>query len=271
MQLSVIIVNYNVKFFLEQCLHSLILATENITTEIFVIDNNSSDGSQAYLGNRFPSVHFTWLNKNIGFGKASNSALPDATGDYILFLNPDTLLAEDSLQKALAFAQQQKKAGAIGVRMMDGAGDFLPESKRMYPTPSAAFFKLTGLQSLFSKNRFFSKYYAGQLGEEVTGEVDILPGAFMLLSRNAITITRGFDENFFMYGEDIDISYRLLQAGFTNYYLGDVNIIHFKGESTQKKNYSYHKNFYGAMRLFVNKHEQGVIKLFSQVGILLGH
>ena len=254
MQLSVIIVNYNVKYFLEHCLMSVIKACKEIDAEIFVVDNNSNDGSNEYLAPKFPSIKFYWNKTNIGFGRANNSVLKDAKGDYILFLNPDTIVPEECFKKCISFFQSHNDCGALGVRMIDGSGAFLKESKRCLPTPLAGFFKMIGLTSIFPESSFFAKYYAGHLPKDENNKVEVLAGAFMMLHKKAIEITAGFDEAFFMYGEDIDLSYRITKAGLRNYYLGETTIIHFKGESTQKKNSAYAKHFYGAMKLFVDKH-----------------
>lgn len=254
MQLSVIIVNFNVKYFLEHCLLSVVKACKDIDAEIFVVDNDSNDGSEEYLTQKFPSVKFYWNKTNLGFGRANNSVLKYAKGDYILFLNPDTILPEDCFTKCISFFQSHNNCGAIGVRMIDGCGLFLKESKRYLPTPLAGLFKMIGLTSMFPESSFFAKYYAGYLPEHENNKVEVLAGAFMMLHKKAIEITAGFDEAFFMYGEDIDLSYRVTKAGLCNYYLGETTIIHFKGESTQKKDSSYVKHFYGAMQLFVDKH-----------------
>ncbi len=254
MQLSIIIVNYNVKYFLEHCLLSVIKACKEIEAEIFVVDNNSTDGSEAYLTPKFPTVKFTWNNKNLGFGKASNSVLKDTTGDYVLFLNPDTIVPEDCFTKCISFFNAYANCGALGVRMIDGSGNFLKESKRCLPTPIAGLFKMIGITSALPNSSFFAKYYAGNLPEKENNKVEVLAGAFMMLSKKAIELTKGFDESFFMYGEDIDLSFSVTKAGLQNYYLGETTIIHFKGESTQKKDASYIKHFYGAMQLFIDKH-----------------
>ena len=256
MLLSIIIVNYNVKFFLEHCLLSVIKACKEIDAEIFVVDNNSSDGSEAYLSPKFPSVKFYWNKTNLGFGKANNSVLKDAKGDYILFLNPDTIVPEDCFIKCISFFRSHADCGALGVRMIDGSGHFLKESKRCLPTGSAGLFKMIGLTNAFPNSSFFAKYYAGHLPEKENNKVEVLAGAFMMLSKTAIEITKGFDETFFMYGEDIDLSYSVTKAGLLNYYFGETTILHFKGESTQKKDAAYIKHFYGAMQLFVDKHFQ---------------
>jgi GT2 family glycosyltransferase len=254
MQLSIIIVNYNVKFFLEHCLLSVLKACKEIKAEIIVVDNNSIDGSKEYLTPKFPAVKFIWNNINVGFGKANNSAVSLAQGDYILFLNPDTILPEDCFEKCLSFFEKNRDCGAVGVRMIDGSGAFLKESKRCLPTPPAGLFKMINLTNAFPESSVFAKYYAGHLAEKENNKVEILAGAFMMLSKKAIKITRGFDEAFFMYGEDIDLSYRIMKCHLQNYYLGEITILHFKGESTQKKNEEYRKHFYGAMKLFIDKH-----------------
>lgn len=271
MQLSVIIVNYNVKYFLEQCLYSVLKATKDIAAEIIVMDNNSTDGSKEWLQPKFPTVNFVWQNTNDGFGVANNKALKLAKGDYILFLNPDTIIAEDSLQLCLEQMQQNKIFGALGVPMIDGAGCFLKESKRGLPTPSASFYKLSGLIKLFPRSKKIAAYYAGHLKEKESKEVDVLAGAFMMLSRKAIEKTNGFDEDFFMYGEDVDLCYRIQKAGLKNYYFAGTCIIHFKGESTQKLSPQYNKHFYGAMQLFVQKHfaDKKATVFFSKLGVVL--
>lgn len=254
MQLSIIIVNYNVQFFLEQSLCSVAKAIQHIEAEVFVVDNASSDNSKQYLTPKFPWVKFKWNPNNDGFSKANNSVLKEATGEYILFLNPDTILPEEALQKCLQFLKQQPNAGALGVRMIDGSGRFLKESKRGLPTPFSSFCKMAGLSFLFPNSPLFADYYQGHLPENQTHATPVLAGAFMMLSKKAVAATQGFDEQFFMYGEDVDLSYRLSEAGFTNYYFSDTTILHFKGESTQKLSAKYYQHFYGAMQLFVNKH-----------------
>lgn len=254
MQLSIIIVSYNVKYFTEQCICSVQKAIVGIDAEIIVIDNNSTDGSREWLEPKFPTVQFIWQNTNDGFGKANNKALLKAGGDCILFLNPDTIIAEDSLQLCLHQMQQDKGIGALGVRMIDGSGKFLQESKRGFPSAWASFYKMSGLTKLFPRSKKFAAYYAGHLPQQQSHRVDVLAGAFMMLSRKAIEATKGFDEDFFMYGEDVDLSYRIQKAGMKNYYFADTTIIHFKGESTQKRSATYNQHFYGAMKLFVQKH-----------------
>ncbi|MEO6356235.1 MAG: glycosyltransferase family 2 protein, partial [Ferruginibacter sp.] len=234
MQLSVIIVNYNVKYFTEQCLYSVVKACKNIEAEIFVVDNHSTDGSYDYLSNKFANVHFIWNRKNTGFAKANNVALQKASGEYVLFLNPDTIVPEDCFEKCVAFYRQQKNIGAMGIRMIDGKGEFLRESKRGIPSISTSFFKLSGLAALFPRSRTFARYYIGNMPNNVNQPVPVLSGAFMMAERKIINSVQGFDETFFMYGEDIDLSYRIQKAGYNNYYFSESTIIHFKGESTKK-------------------------------------
>lgn len=254
MQLSIIIVNYNVKYFLEQCLQSVLLATKNCTAEIFVVDNNSTDGSKQFLEPLFKEVHFIWLPKNIGFAKANNIALAKTSGDYILFLNPDTIVAEDSFEKTIAFLQNNAAIGALGVKMIDGSGQFLKESKRAFPSPSISLFKILGLANLFPKSKLFAKYHMGHLSVNENNEVDVLAGAFMLVPKVVLNVVGSFDEAFFMYGEDVDLSYRIQKAGYKNYYFAKTTILHFKGESTKKGSLNYVRLFYKAMNLFVHKH-----------------
>ena len=239
---------------MEQCLHSVAKAISGIDAEVFVVDNASSDNSQQYLAPQFKWVTFKWNTTNVGFSKANNSVLQEATGEYILFLNPDTIIAEDTLRKCLNFLKQQPSAGALGVHMLDGAGRFLKESKRGLPTPFSSFCKMTNLSFLFPTSSLLADYYQGHLPENETRPIPVLAGAFLMITKKALAATRGFDEQFFMYGEDVDLSYRLTMAGFVNYFFADTSIIHFKGESTQKLSPSYQQHFYGAMRMFVNKH-----------------
>ena len=259
-RISIIIVSYNVKYFLEQCLCSVMEAIEEWSMtgsqwkgEVFVVDNNSADGSIEYLENRFPSVQFIANKENAGFSKANNQALKFAKGEYILFLNPDTILPEDFLLRCIQFMKAHPHVGALGARMIDGTGKFLRESKRGFPTPWASFCKLFGLAALFPKSKVFAQYYLGHIDENTSHEVEALSGACMMVRREAIDKTGGFDERFFMYAEDIDLSYQISQLGYKNFYLADLTIIHFKGESTRKDS-QYVKLFYNAMIGFVEKH-----------------
>ena len=257
LMLSIVIVNYNVKYFLEQCLYSLRKTISGIPTEIIVVDNQSTDGSIEYLKHRFPEVQFVVNDINDGFAKASNKGLGFSHGRYILFLNPDTLLSENTLEKCISFFEFNKDAGALGVKMIDGSGKFLKESKRSFPSPSTSFYKLFGLSRLFPRSKIFSRYYAGHLDKNKNHEVDVLAGAFMLIRKEVADKLAGFDEDFFMYGEDIDLSYRIQESGYKNYYLAETEIIHFKGESTRRGSLNYVRMFYTAMSIFVKKHYGG--------------
>ncbi len=257
MTVSIIIVNYNVKFFLEQCLYSIKKSTQCIESEIIVVDNNSADDSICYLQQIFQDVLFIKNERNEGFAKACNKGLQHANGKYILFLNPDTLVAEDTIKKTLRFFDQHEDAGAAGVRMIDGSGNFLKESKRSFPSPFTSLYKLFGLARLFPHSKFFNRYHLGHLNENENHEADVLAGAFMMIRKDVLDKVGPFDENFFMYGEDIDLSYRIQQAGLKNYYVAETAIIHFKGESTQKGSFNYVRMFYNAMRIFVRKHYGG--------------
>ena len=253
LKLSIIIVNYNVKYFVEKCLQSVLQATSKIEHEIFVIDNASQDGSKNYLSGKFPSVQFRWNETNVGFAKANNSVLTETKGDYILFLNPDTILEADCFDKCFSFIDEHKDCGALGVRMIDGDGVFLKESKRGDPSIAASFFKMVGLSNLFPTLSFFSKYYAGHINEFDNQPVEVLSGAFFMITKNSLEIVKGFDEDYFMYGEDIDLSIRIRDAGFKNYYFSGTTITHFKGESSKKSDLITNKYFYGAMKIFVEK------------------
>lgn len=255
--LSVIIVNYNVKYFLEQCLYSVTKAIGGIKAEVIVVDNCSADGSLAYLQPRFPAVTFLENQINSGFGKACNRGLQVASGDYILFLNPDTLVAEDSFAICLQFFKTHPDCGALGVKMIDGSGRFLKESKRAFPSPLTSLFKLSGLSYLFPTSKLFSRYHLGHLSAEQNHEVDVLAGAFLLTRKDVLENVGSFDEAFFMYGEDVDLSYRIQKAGYKNYYLAQTTIVHFKGESTKRGSLNYVLMFYQAMSVFVKKHYGG--------------
>ncbi len=272
MQLSIIIVNYNVKYFLEQCICSVLKAIENIEAEIFVVDNNSSDGSKEFFKDKFKQVKFIWNKENIGFSKANNRALKQAAGKYILFLNPDTLLPEDGIEKCISFFESHSEAGALGIKMLDGSGIFLKESKRSFPSPLTSFYKLSGLARLFPRSKVFSKYHLGNLDENKNHEVDVLAGAFMMIPKKIIDTVGSFDEDFFMYGEDIDISYRIQEKGYKNFYFAESRIIHFKGESTKRGGLNYVRLFYQAMSIFARKHYGNRALFFNiliQVGILI--
>ncbi|MDI6032774.1 glycosyltransferase family 2 protein [Flavobacterium sp. LB2P84] len=267
MQLSVIILNYNVRYFLEQCVLSVQSALETIDGEIIVIDNNSPDDSFAMMKQRFPNVKLIQNNENVGFPKGNNIGVAQAKGEYICILNPDTVVAEDTFTKVLAFAQKQPDLGILGCKLIDGTGKFLPESKRSVPTPWVAFTKITGLYKLFPKSGTFGKYYAQHLNENQTGKVDILVGAFMFMKRDLYLELGGFDEDCFMYSDDIDLSYRVLKEGKSNYYFHDTTVIHYKGESTIKDE-TYMKRFQEAMHFFYKKHFK--VSLFFSVFMKIG-
>jgi GT2 family glycosyltransferase len=253
--LSIIIVNYNVKYFLEQCLYSL-ESSSLLDKEIFVVDNNSTDGSIDYLRPKFPQITFIKNEVNQGFAKACNQGLALAKGQNFLFLNPDTIVAEDTLGTAVKFLEQES-IGAVGVRMIDGKGNFLKESKRSFPGPVTALFKLFGLARAFPRSRSFNRYHLGHLNENNNHEVDVLAGAFLIIKKEVLQKCGPFDETFFMYGEDIDLSYRIQKAGYKNFYVADTAIIHFKGESTRRGSLNYVRMFYNAMSIFVKKHYGG--------------
>jgi GT2 family glycosyltransferase len=254
MILSIVIVNYNVRYFLEQCLRSIVPSTIGITHEVIVVDNASTDGSRDYLEPRFQWVNFIWNQENKGYAFANNQGLAVCKGQFVLFLNPDTILSEQSLSTCIDHFRDHGKAGALGIRMIDGYGRFLRESKRSFITPLTAFFKLVGLAALFPRSAVFARYHLGHLDPHQHHQTDVLAGAFMMVRMSVLQITGGFDEQFFMYGEDIDLSYRIRQAGFENHYLPKPPIIHFKGESTRRHSLKYVRMFYGAMAIFARKH-----------------
>ena len=261
------------KYFLEQCLYSVIKACEKVNAEIWVVDNHSTDGSREYLSPVFPGVQFIWNEENMGFARANNQALAKSKGKYILFLNPDTIVPEDCFEKCLAFFESHSDAGALGVKMIDGAGNFLRESKRAFPSPLTSLYKLSGLTKLFPHSKTFARYHLGNLSAKENHEVDVLAGAFMMVPAAVLHTVGSFDETFFMYGEDVDLSYRIQKGGYKNYYFSQTTIIHFKGESTKKGSLNYVRMFYSAMSVFVKKHysgsRAGLFNLLIQTGIFL--
>lgn len=264
MKLSIVIVNYNVKYFLEQCLHSVLKACRELDTEILIVDNNSVDGSVQMIRKKFPEVHLIENKDNKGFSKANNQAIRKSRGEYVLLLNPDTLVEDDTLTKIVQYMDKHPEAGGLGVKMLDGKGKFLPESKRGLPSPSVAFFKIFGLSRLFPKSHIFGKYHLSYLDKDQIHEIDILAGAFMLLRKKVLDKIGLLDEEFFMYGEDIDLSYRITQAGYKNIYYPEARIIHYKGESTKKSSINYVFMFYNAMIIFAKKHfSQKNVRSFS--------
>lgn len=263
-ELSVIIVNYNVAFFLEQCLNSCLKAAEHALVELIVIDNNSVDGSEEMMKDKFPEIVYIFNKENLGFSKANNQGMRLAKAKYLLLLNPDTVVEEFTFRRTIDFMELYPEAGGLGVRMLDGRGKFLPESKRGLPTPAVAFYKIFGLSSLLPKSRIFGRYHLGYLDEHETHEIEILSGAFMLMRKSVLDEIGLLDEAFFMYGEDIDLSYRIVKAGYKNYYFPETKIIHYKGESTKKSSVNYVFVFYRAMIIFAQKHfSQNNAKIFS--------
>ncbi|HOY07209.1 MAG TPA: glycosyltransferase [Saprospiraceae bacterium] len=257
MRLSIIIVNYNVRHFLEQALGSVRRAVRGIDAEVWVVDNNSVDDSVRMVEEKFPEVRLIVNRDNPGFAKANNQAIRQSTGEYVLLLNPDTLVEEDTFSKCLAFMDSHPEAGALGCKLIDGTGKFLPESKRGFPSPWVAFCKTFGLSAIFPRSKTFNRYYLGYLDVDKTSEADVLAGCFMFIRRSALDRAGLLDEAFFMYGEDIDLSYRIIQAGFKNYYFPETKIIHYKGESTKKGSLNYVRTFYQAMIIFTRKHFTG--------------
>ena len=257
---SVIIVSYKVRYYIEQCLNSVLRSVPD--AQILVVDNKSDDGSVEYLRERFPQAEVIANDFNAGFGKANNMALAKAQGRYVLFLNPDTVVAERTIPGCIGYMDEHPEVGAVGVRMQHGNGRFAPESRRSLPTPSVSFWHMTGLGKLFPKSKVFGKYHCTYLNKDMECPIDVVSGAYMFVRREALDKVGGFDEAFFMYGEDIDLSYRILQAGYQNRYL-PLPIVHYKGESTNKTSYRYAKVFYDAMLIFFNKHFKRYSRLFA--------
>lgn len=259
LKLSIIILNYNVKHFLELCLRSVIAATVDIDSEIIVVDNNSSDGSCDRITKLFPEIILLKNDKNLGFSKGNNIGVKKAKGEFICILNPDTVIAEDTFKKVMSCYGESDNIGIVGCKLVNGMGFFLPESKRNIPYPIVALKKFLGNSN---------HYYANHLSKNENGSVDILVGAFMFMKKEVFNLTNGFDEDFFMYGEDIDLSYRIKKLGYKNYYCGETTIIHYKGESTLRDE-NYLKRFFGAMDIFYKKHfkKNFFVDLFVQLGI----
>ena len=253
MDITVVIVNYRVKLFLEQTLRSVEEATQGLDAEVIVVDNNSGDDSIDFVRQRFPQVTFIENTDNVGFARANNQAIMRAAGLFTLILNPDTIISRPCIEQCIEWMRGHERCGAIGVRMVDGNGVFLPESKRAFPTPWVSFCKIFGLSALFPRSRWFARYHLRYLDDRQPHRIDILAGAFMLCRTTLLQQVGGFDEDFFMYGEDIDLSYRMVLAGYENWFL-PVEIIHYKGESTKKDSMRYVKVFYDAMLIFYRKH-----------------
>ncbi|WP_276132309.1 glycosyltransferase family 2 protein [Polluticoccus soli] len=274
MKLSVIIVNYNVKYFLEVCLHSVQRAIQGMPSEIIVVDNNSKDGSVEMVRDKFPAIILIANNENTGFSKANNQGVTIAKGEYVLFLNPDTVMPEDFANKMVAYMDAHPEAGSIGPRLIDGKGQFAPDGKKSFPSLSVAIFKTLGINKLFPKSPYFNKYYAVHIGERETAEVDVLSGCCMMVRNSAMQKAGGaFDEDYFMYCEDVDLSYRIKKAGYKNIYYPEVDLIHYKGESTRKATLSYVRIFNEALSTFVKKHyskqNAALFILLINIGIVL--
>lgn len=254
MELSIIIVSYNVRDYLRQALQSVVTAASGISHEIIVVDNNSSDGSAAMVSMEFTDVRLIAVDTNEGFPAGCNRGIRASSGSFILILNPDTVVSADAFTRSLAFMRQNPDAGAAGARMTDGNGRFLPESKRGFPSPLTSLFRLTGLGRLFPRSALFNAYYLGNMPDDQVCRADILTGAFMLIRREALGKTGLFDTSYFMYGEDIDLSWRLRKAGYNNYYLPDVQITHYKGRSAMTAREFALRHFYDAMNIFAASH-----------------
>lgn len=259
--ISIVIVSYRVRYFLEQTLRAAQEALTGLSGEIIVVDNNSADGTMEFVKPRFPDVRFIENKENVGFGRANNQAIMQAQGEFTVILNPDTIITPACLQEPLQFMRSHPGCGATGLHMVNGQGRFLPESKRGFPTPWVSFCKIFGLSRLFPHSPLFAKYHLRYLSEHEAHRVDILSGAFMLCRTKLLQELGGFDPDFFMYGEDIDLSYRLLKGGWQNWYL-PYDIVHYKGESTQKSSFRYVHTFYQAMLIFFRKH-------YSHLSILI--
>lgn len=269
LKLSVIIVNYNVKYYLDQCIRSVLRAFVLMHTpaEIIVVDNHSADGSVDYLEKRYPQmlypmVRFVRSAHNLGFARANNIAIRQSRGEYVLLLNPDTIVGEDTLKASVDFMDAHEDAGAVGVRMLGAQGRRAMESRRGLPTPMVSFFKMLGFCNRWPHHRLFGKYYMGYLPWDEPCQIEVVSGAYCMLRRKALDEVGLLDEDFFMYGEDIDLSYRVLKGGYHNYYL-PVDILHYKGESTQKSSFRYVYVFYEAMLIFFRKHYSGMTFLLS--------
>lgn len=253
MKLSVIIVSYNVRHYLGQCLDSLYRATKGMEAEICVIDNHSKDDTVEYLKNNHKDIKLIASSHNHGFAKANNIAIRQTDSEYVLLLNPDTFVGENTIKDCISFMASHPKAGGLGLRMLKCDGSDAMESRRGLPTPMTSFYKMCGLCAKYPQSRRFGKYYMGYLPWDRPEKIEIISGAFLMMRRNALYEAGLLDEDFFMYGEDIDLSYRLLKCGYENWYI-PVKILHYKGESTQKSSFRYVHVFYEAMLIFFRKH-----------------
>lgn len=262
MDISIIVVNYNVRYFLHLCLQSLEAAIKGLEGEIIVVDNASEDGSVTMIQTHFPQIRLIANTENVGFGRACNQGINLAAGRFVLFVNPDTLIGESLLEEALEVFNEDDKIGAVGVCLLDGKGNVLPESKRAIPSLWSGFTKFSGLSDIFPGIPLFNGYYAPHINYDQCGDIEVLPGAFMLIRKSILDEIGGFDPRFFMYAEDIDLSYRILQAGYRIRYVGSLHMIHFKGESTQKSEKTYTNTFFHSMRLFIQKYQHVLYKPF---------
>lgn len=253
MKLTVVIVNYNVKHYLYQCLYSLYRSIKKMDAEVYVVDNHSRDGSIEYVSKKFPDVNYVESNHNLGFARANNIAIRQSEGEYILLLNPDTIVGEDTISQVLDFMDAHPQAGGVGVKMLRADGTKAMESRRGLPTPMTAFYKMAGLCKRYPESRRFGHYYMGYLPWDKPEKIEVISGAFCMLRRTALDKVGMLDEDFFMYGEDIDLSYRLVKGGFENWYV-PTTMLHYKGESTQKSSFKYVHVFYEAMLIFFRKH-----------------
>ena len=269
--ISIIIVNYNVKDFLLQCLRSIEQASKGLSVETIVVDNNSSDGSVNFLEQLFPDVKFIALDENIGFGRANNLGFKESSGRYVLILNPDTILEEQTLSKMLKYMDDNPEVGISGCKVLNPDGTFQLACRRGFPTPWASFSKLFGLQKLFPKSKLFARYNQTFRSIDETYYIDAVIGAFMFCRKEVLDQTNGFDPDFFMYAEDIDLCYRASKLGWKLSYFHETSIIHFKGESTRRSSLNEVKHFYNAMEIFAKKHysRSGIFLLFLRMGIVL--
>jgi GT2 family glycosyltransferase len=260
-KLTVVIVNYNVKYYVEQCLMSLQRALADVDAEVYVVDNHSQDGSVEYLSERFPSVNIIRSQHNLGFARANNLAIRQSESEYVLLINPDTFVGEQVVTQAIRFMDDHEKAGGLAAWMLKTDGSSANESRRGLPTPLVSFYKIFGFCSRFPKSKVFGKYYMGYLPWDKPAQIEVVSGAFFFARRKVLDEVGLLDEDFFMYGEDIDLSYRILKGGYENWYL-PIKILHYKGESTQKSSFRYVHVFYDAMLIFFRKH-------YSHLSILI--
>ena len=261
-KLTVVIVNYNVKYYVEQCLMSLQRALADVDAEVYVVDNHSQDGSVEYLSERFPSVNIIRSQHNLGFARANNLAIRQSESEYVLLINPDTFVGEQVVTQAIRFMDDHEKAGGLAAWMLKTDGSSANESRRGLPTPLVSFYKIFGFCSRFPKSKVFGKYYMGYLPWDKPAQIEVVSGAFFFARRKVLDEVGLLDEDFFMYGEDIDLSYRILKGGYEYWYL-PIKILHYKGESTQKSSFRYVHVFYDAMLIFFRKHYSHLSLLIS--------